>query len=70
MITRITANPRFLKRLIDGFIDSPKLHSLINFKIIKFNARHIYPFSASKYTTVYAGTQPMLRMMKIANKDS
>lgn len=54
---RITANLRVLDKQIDGFIDSPELFVLINFKISKLNARHTYPFSVP---TNYGSNKPIL----------
>jgi len=66
---RLETNLTFLKRLIDGLIESSELFTQINFKVPSFYAHHTFPFSIPKCNTNYAKNQPLNRMMSIANKD-
>ncbi|XP_050540336.1 uncharacterized protein LOC126904976 [Daktulosphaira vitifoliae] len=50
---RLEANLTFLRRLIDGHIDSPELLELIKFKVPSFHARHLILFSVPKCNTNY-----------------
>jgi hypothetical protein len=66
---RLEANLIFLRRLIDGHVDSPELLAQINFKVPSFHSRQLIIFSLPKFNTNYAKNRPLYRMMSIANKD-
>jgi len=66
---RLEANLIFLRRLIDGLVDSSELLAQINFKVPSFHSRQLTIFSLPKCNTNYAKNQPLYRMMSIANKD-
>lgn len=66
---RLEANLTFLRRLIDGLVDSPKLLTMINFRIPSSHARHMYLFSLPIYNTNYSKNQPCYQTMSIANED-
>jgi len=51
---RVNANVEFLKKLLDGRIDTPPLLSLVNFKVPSRTTRHHVLFVVLAYKLIMA----------------
>jgi len=67
---RVNTNVEFLKKLVDGRFDAPKLLVLVNFKVPSRTIRHHVPFLVPTHITNYGRNNPIDRMMRLVNEST